>query len=60
LGPQTRQALRGFQKANGLEQTGTLDAGTKQKLNIDGASSGSSESASGGGQREPSSSPMSK
>ena len=58
LGPQTRQALRGFQKANGLEQTGTLDAETKQKLNIDGASSGSS--ASGSGQKEPSSSPMSK
>jgi peptidoglycan hydrolase-like protein with peptidoglycan-binding domain len=60
LGPQTRQALRGFQKANGLEQTGTLDAETKQKLNIDGASSGASGSASGSGLKEPSSSPISK
>lgn len=61
MGPQTRQALRGFQKANGLEQTGTLDAETKQKLNIEGTSSGSSGSASmGSGQKEPSSSPTGK
>lgn len=32
IGPRTRQALREFQKANGLEQTGTLDTATKQKL----------------------------
>ncbi|MGH7798699.1 MAG: peptidoglycan-binding domain-containing protein [Candidatus Binatia bacterium] len=65
MGPQTRQALRGFQKANGLTQTGTLDAETRQKLNIDGSFSGSSGSASMGSgdsskQQGPSSSPMSK
>jgi peptidoglycan hydrolase-like protein with peptidoglycan-binding domain len=32
MGPRTRQALREFQGANGLEQTGTLDAATRQKL----------------------------
>jgi len=32
VGPQTRQALKQFQKANGLEQTGTLDEATIQRL----------------------------
>jgi membrane-bound lytic murein transglycosylase B len=40
MGSQTRQALREFQSANGLKQTGMLDAQTKQKLNIAGSSSG--------------------
>jgi Putative peptidoglycan binding domain len=34
MGPQTRQALREFQGANGLKQTGMLNSETKQKLNI--------------------------
>jgi hypothetical protein len=38
MGPQTRQALREFQSSNGLEQTGMLDAKTKQKLNIESSS----------------------
>lgn len=42
MGPRTRQALRAFQGENALKQTGTLDAETKQKLNIEGSSSGSS------------------
>ena len=42
MGPQTRQALRQFQKTNGLPQTGSLDVETQQKLNIDNVSSGSS------------------
>lgn len=42
MGPQTRQALRAFQGKNGLKQTGTLDIETKEKLNIEGSSSGSS------------------
>jgi peptidoglycan hydrolase-like protein with peptidoglycan-binding domain len=32
MGPRTRQAVREFQKVNGLEQTGTLDQETMQKL----------------------------
>jgi peptidoglycan hydrolase-like protein with peptidoglycan-binding domain len=75
MGSQTRQALREFQSKNGLKQTGTLDAETKQKLNIEGSSSGRSPgSATGSGsgsgsmgkgessgtQKEPSSSPMGK
>ena len=39
MGTQTRHALREFQSKNGLKQTGILDARTKQKLNIVGASS---------------------
>jgi peptidoglycan hydrolase-like protein with peptidoglycan-binding domain len=38
MGSQTRQALREFQSQNGLKQTGTLDAQTKEKLNIDNSS----------------------
>lgn len=61
MGAQTRQALRAFQSKNGLKQTGTLDAETMQKLNIEGSSSESSSPAPGARskQRE-SSSPMSK
>ena len=32
IGQQTAKALRGFQEANGLEVTGTLDAGTRAAL----------------------------
>ena len=39
MGAQTRQALREFQSANGLKQTGRLDAQTKEKLNIESSSS---------------------
>jgi peptidoglycan hydrolase-like protein with peptidoglycan-binding domain len=71
MGSQTKQALREFQKANGLKQTGTLDSQTKEKLNIEGSSSssgaskGSSTGSMGRGessksQKEPSSSPMGK
>jgi hypothetical protein len=35
MGPRTRQALRQFQKANGLQQTGTLDAETRERLAYD-------------------------
>jgi peptidoglycan hydrolase-like protein with peptidoglycan-binding domain len=68
MGSQTSQALKEFQKANGLKQTGTLDAKTKEKLKIEGSSSGSGSSKGSGsmgrgespkGQKEPSS-PMGK
>ena len=69
MGSQTRQALREFQSKNGLKQTGNLDAETKQKLNIEGSSSGSPSGKGSGAmgkgdspsrQKEPSSSPMGK
>ena len=47
MGPQTREALRAFQSSNGLKQTGMLDAETKQKLNIEDASSRSSKPVRG-------------
>jgi peptidoglycan hydrolase-like protein with peptidoglycan-binding domain len=36
MGPQTRQAIRSFQTANGLKETGRLDAETADKLNLSG------------------------
>ena len=42
MGPRTRQALRAFQSKNGLKQTGTLDAATREKLNIETMRSNSS------------------
>jgi Putative peptidoglycan binding domain len=48
MGSQTKQALRDFQKANGLKQTGTLDTQTKEKLNIEGGSSGAGSSKGSG------------
>jgi Putative peptidoglycan binding domain len=48
MGSQTKQALRDFQKANGLKQTGTLDTQTKEKLNIEGSSSGAGSSKGSG------------
>lgn len=35
MGPQTQEAIRSFQKANGLKATGQLDAETTQKLGIE-------------------------
>jgi peptidoglycan hydrolase-like protein with peptidoglycan-binding domain len=48
MGSQTKQALRDFQKANGLKQTGTLDSQTKEKLNIEGSPSGAGSSRGSG------------
>jgi Putative peptidoglycan binding domain len=55
MGPQTRQALREFQGANGLKQTGMVDTETKQKLNIENSSTRGSSPM---GQKE--SAPMGK
>jgi len=35
MGPRTRQAIRGFQNANGLKETGRLDAETAKKLGVE-------------------------
>lgn len=45
MGPQTQAALKAYQKAEGLEATGRLDAKTKASLGID-KSAGDSPSAS--------------
>jgi Putative peptidoglycan binding domain len=47
IGPQTRQALKAFQSANGLKGTGRLDPETAEKLGIEkGTSSGPSSRGS--------------
>ena len=54
IGPQTRQAIRAFQNANGLKVTGRLDSETAEKLGIAKASaSGASSSAAAKGQASP-------
>jgi peptidoglycan hydrolase-like protein with peptidoglycan-binding domain len=62
MGPKTRQALREFQKKEGLKESGQLDAETMDKLGVQktsrmdsGSGSGSMGSSSGSG--SPSSSP---
>src|SRR5262245_53595536 len=44
LGPKTQQALRDFQKTEGLEATGRLDEKTMQSLGIEGSPSASPSS----------------
>jgi peptidoglycan hydrolase-like protein with peptidoglycan-binding domain len=53
LGPRTQQALRDFQKTEGLEATGRLDEKTMQSLGIEGTRT------SGVGESSPSASPSS-
>lgn len=58
LGPQTREAIRDFQKARGLPQTGTLDQETQRSLMAGGTTGGGSTmGGSTGTQRTPGSSP---
>jgi peptidoglycan hydrolase-like protein with peptidoglycan-binding domain len=51
VGPQTKQALLGFQESNGLERTATLDQQTADALigNIGVGSAGSSMPPKGSG-----------
>jgi peptidoglycan hydrolase-like protein with peptidoglycan-binding domain len=44
IGPQTRQAIRAFQNANGLKVTGRLDSETAEKLGIEKASASGASS----------------
>lgn len=48
MGPKTQAAIRDFQKAQGMEATGHLDAKTMQSLGMDGEKTGMSGSATGG------------
>ncbi len=52
MGPKTKAALKEFQKAEGLKETGRLDAETTAKLGVDSAAA-----ASPRGTSEPSASP---
>jgi len=48
LGPKTRQALKAFQSASGLKETGSLDSETAKKLGVDkGAGAKASAEAAG-------------
>jgi peptidoglycan hydrolase-like protein with peptidoglycan-binding domain len=50
MGPRTREALKSFQTASGLETTGTLNEATAEKLGVDlGPSKGSNNMDSGKG-----------
>jgi peptidoglycan hydrolase-like protein with peptidoglycan-binding domain len=35
IGPQTSQAIRAFQSANGLKETGRIDSETAKKLGVE-------------------------
>ena len=49
MGPKTEQALRDFQKAQGMQATGQLDARTMQSLGVESdRTSGAGESTTGG------------
>lgn len=47
VGPQTRQAIKDFQSSSGLQQTGTLDAETAQKLGVEKGDSSSGSPSMG-------------
>ena len=54
MGPKTQSAIRDFQKAQGMEATGHLDAKTMQSLGMDGDKT-SMSSTTGGSARDRSS-----
>jgi peptidoglycan hydrolase-like protein with peptidoglycan-binding domain len=56
LGPKTQSALRDFQKAQGIEASGHLDAKTTQALGMDGGKTSGSGSSSTSGSASPSTS----
>ncbi|MEX0805411.1 MAG: peptidoglycan-binding domain-containing protein [Candidatus Binatia bacterium] len=60
IGPQTRQAIRAFQNANGLKVTGRLDTETADKLGIEKASASGASSEGSAGMGKGQASPMKK
>jgi peptidoglycan hydrolase-like protein with peptidoglycan-binding domain len=54
MGPKTQAALRDFQKAEGLEASGRLDAKTMQALGIEGGRTSGASSTTTGGSGSPS------
>ena len=60
MGQQTRQAIRAFQKANGLKETGTLDGETAEKLGIEKGSAPGASSKGPSGMSKDQASPMQK
>jgi peptidoglycan hydrolase-like protein with peptidoglycan-binding domain len=57
MGPHTMQALKEFQKAEGLKVTGRLDNQTREKLGVAAAASTPAQSPSGGSSSSSGSSP---
>jgi len=45
MGPKTQAALKDFQKSQGIQETGRLDAETMAKLGVEGRSSASGQSS---------------
>lgn len=56
MGPKTQQALRDFQKAQGIQATGRLDAKTMQSLGVEGGRTSSTGESSTSGSASPSAS----
>ena len=54
MGPKTQAALRDYQKAQGMQATGRLDAKTMQSLGMDGTKTSSADQSSGSGSASPS------
>lgn len=53
IGPQTRQAIRAFQNANGLKETGRLDLETAKKLGVEKITSSKESTGMDKGQSSP-------
>lgn len=60
MGQQTRQAIRAFQKANGLKESGVLDAETAEKLGVEKATASGASSKGSSGMGKSQTSPMEK
>jgi hypothetical protein len=60
MGSQTRQAIKAFQKANGLKETGSLDAETAEKLGVEKGTASGASSKGFAGMNRGQASPMQK
>jgi murein L,D-transpeptidase YcbB/YkuD len=60
MGQQTRQAIRAFQKANGLKESGILDAETAEKLGVEKATASGASAKGSGAMAKDQTSPMQK
>ena len=57
MGPKTQSAIRDFQKAQGMEATGHLDAKTMQSLGMDGDKTSSAGASATAGSASPATAP---
>ena len=60
MGPQTVKAIKAFQNANGIKETGRLDAETAEKLGIEKTSASGTSSEGSAGMGKGQASPMKK